>query len=303
MRDDGGVALSALSQAAAYRRRIWWLEFLVRLFREKPLGAAGMMIILVIGLSAAAAPVITPYNFQDQTLSEALVGSSWKHLFGTDHLGRDLFTRVLYGARVSFTVAFSASVVSLTGAILLGTFSGYFGGPVDTLLQRIVDTVMTIPFLILVLTLVAILGPGTVNVIIALSVDATFWSSRIVRGEVLSLREQQYSEAARAMGASHTRIMLRHILPNAMAPIIVIGTIGLGTFILSEAAISFLGFGIPPPNPTWGGMLTGHYPQYMHRAPWLVIWPGVALTATVFAFNMFGDAMRDLLDPRLRGNR
>ena len=297
------LALGGLSRVTIRARRSWWLEFIIRLFREKPLGAFGLLAIIAIGLGAAFAPWIAPYDYREQDLSSAVTGMSWSHWFGTDHIGRDLFSRVLFGGRVSFTVTFSASAISLTGAIVLGMISGYYGGLFDTLLQRVVDTVMTVPWLILILTIVAVLGPGTMNIIIALSVETTFWSSRIIRGEVLSLKENQYVDGARAMGGSHRRIMFRHILPNAMAPIIVVATLGLGQFILSEAAISFLGFGIPPPNPTWGGMLTGAYQEYMHRGPWLVIWPGVALTLAVFSFNMLGDAMRDLLDPRLRGSR
>ena len=192
--------------------------------------------------------------------------------------------------------------LSTTSAVLFGLVSGYYGGRFDTVLQRIVDAFMTIPDLIFVLTLMTIFGRGMWNVIFSLSIISFFWNTRVIRAEVLSLKENQYVEATRSLGSSNLRIMVRHILPNAMAPIIVLATIRIGAFILAEASISFLGFGIPPPFPTWGGMLSGTGVTYMYRAPWLAIWPGLALGLTVFAFNMLGDAMRDLLDPRLKGN-
>ncbi len=285
------------------KRPPWWLEFVQRLFREKPLGAAGAVVVLVLIILAVFADLLAPFGFAEQHLDEALQSYSWRHLLGTDQLGRDLFSRLVYGARISLMVGFACVAISTTSAVLFGLVSGYYGGRFDTIVQRVVDAFMTIPDLIFVLVLMAIFGRGTWNVILSLSIISFFWNTRVIRGEVLSIRENQYVEAAQSIGASNLRIMLRHLLPNVMAPIIVLTTIRIGAFILAEASISFLGFGIPPPFPTWGGMLTGTGVTYMYRAPWLAIWPGLALSVTVFAFNMLGDAMRDLLDPRLKGSR
>ena len=290
-----------LAQEGLRKRPAWWLDFLKRLFREKPLGAFGLVIVVILVFTAIFAELIAPYEFSKQSLTEHVQPYSWSHLLGTDQLGRDLFSRIIFGARISLIVGFSCVLLSTTSAVFMGLVSGYVGGRLDTLLQRIVDAFMTIPDLIFVVVLMAIFGPGMKTIIISLSIVSLFWNIRIIRGEVLSLKENQYVEAARSMGASTMRIMFRHILPNAMAPIIILVTIRVGSFILAEASISFLGFGIPPPNPSWGGMLTGTGVNYMLTGPWLAIFPGLALTLTVFAFNILGDAMRDLLDPRLKG--
>ena len=284
-------------------RRRAWATGLVRFARRKPLGAMGAAIILLIGLLALFADVLAPYGFREQNLQEALLAPGAAHLFGTDQLGRDVFSRVVYGARISLTVAFVCVAISTTSAVVVGLVSGYFGGRFDTVLQRVIDAFMTIPDLVFVLAIMAVFGRGLWNVIFALSAISFFWNARVIRGEVLHLKENAYVDAAHAMGASHLRVMFRHVLPNAVAPIIILATIRVGTFILGEASISFLGFGIPPPFPTWGGMLTGTGVEYMYRAPWVAIWPGLALSLTVFGFNVFGDALRDVLDPRLRGSR
>lgn len=277
------------------------MRFFKRLFREKPLGAISAVIIAALVLIAMFAEFIAPYGFSEQRLSDALESYSWRHPLGADQLGRDVLTRVLYGARISLTVGFACVIISVVGAVLIGLISGYFGGRIDAILQRLVDACMAIPDLVFVLTFMAVFGPGLVNVILALSLISLIWNSRVVRGEVLTLKQSQYVEAAQAIGASTFRVMFLQVLPNALAPIIVLGTTRIGGYILGEASLSFLGFGVPPPFPTWGGMLSGTGITYMYRAPWLAIWPGFALGITVFAFNMLGDAMRDLLDPRLRG--
>ena len=301
-RQNGSVLTDALTgQDPDRQRQPWWIDFLKRLFREKPLGAIGLVLVVFLVLLAIFADLIAPYGFDEQNLEDSILGYSWKHLLGTDQMGRDLFSRVVYGARISLTVGFVCVAVSTTSAVLFGVVSGYLGGRLDTFFQRIVDAFMTIPDLIFVLTLMAIFGAGMLNVMLSLSIVSFFWNTRVIRGEVLALKEQQYVDAARSIGASDLRIMIRYILPNAMAAIIVLATIRLGAFILAEASISFLGFGIPPPFPTWGGMLSGTGVTYMLSAPWLAIWPGLALSCTVFSFNMLGDAMRDLLDPRLKG--
>lgn len=301
MKKSGREEISAIEESFSPPKRSAWGDFLWRLFTQKPLGAVGAVIIVTLVLVALFADFIAPYGFSEQRLSDALQSYSWNHLLGTDQLGRDVFSRVIYGSRISLTVGFVCVTISIVGAVLVGLISGYFGGKIDAALQRVIDAFMAIPDLVFVLTFMAVFGPGLLNVIIALSTISLIWNSRVVRGEVLSLKQNPYIEAARAMGASTFRIMFLQLLPNAVASIIVLGTTRIGGYILGEASLSFLGFGVPPPFPTWGGMLSGTGITYMYRAPWLAIWPGLALGITVFAFNMLGDALRDLLDPRLRG--
>ena len=251
---------------------------------------------------ALFADLIAPYGFQEQDLSAARLSYSWDHLLGTDQLGRDLFSRIVYGARVSLQVGIYSVLITLAGATLLGIVTGYYSGTwIDNGIQRVVDGFMTIPYLVFLLFVMSILGPGLLNIVIALSIEGVLINSRIIRAQVLSTKENTYVDAGRAIGASTPRLMLLYILPNVMAPIIIIGTVSLGLFILAEASISYLGFGIPPPFPTWGGMLTRSGLDQFYVAPHLAIWPGFALSLAVFGFNMFGDALRDLLDPRLRG--
>ena len=222
---------------------------------------------------------------------------------GTDNLGRDVFSRIVYGARISVTVGFAAVTLSLLLATIVGITSGYFGGKFDVLVQRVVDAWMAFPNLLFVLFIMAVLGPGLLNVILALGVVNAANRSRVIRSATLAAKENQFVEAARAVGAGHLRIILLYILPNVMAPIIIIATNALGGVILAESTLSFLGFGVPPPYPSWGEMLSGSGRSYMYRAPWMAIWPGVAISLGVFGFNMLGDALRDLLDPRLRGSQ
>lgn len=290
------------SRSGVRRRRPWpYLNFLSRLFREKHLGAAGLVIVVLMLSMAALAVWIAPYDYRDQTLSESLKAPGFTHWMGTDQLGRDIFSRMLMGAQISLLVAFASVAGFLVVAIIVGMGSGYVGGRLDMIVQRIVDGWMTIPTLIILLALVSIVGHGVWQLILVLSVDRGISTSRVLRGEALSLKESSYAESARAIGVSHSRLFLVHIVPNAFAPIVIMATISLGQFILAEASLSFLGFGIPPPFPTWGGMLSDSGLAYMQRAPWMAIWPGIALSLTVWAFNMLGDSIRDLLDPRLRG--
>ena len=291
----------AVEQWARRRRRNRWLNFWIRLLRHKPLAATGFVIVVVLLVIAVFANFVAPFDYREQNYDETLEAWSVRHLMGTDQLGRDVFSRVVWGARVSVIVSFSSVVAFLVVAIVFGMVSGYIGGKVDLVIQRIVDAWMVIPTLILLLALISVLGQGIWQLILVLSVERGIVMSRVLRGEALSLRETTYVEAARAIGAGAGRILFVHLLPNAFAAIVILATISLGQFILAEASLSFLGFGIPPPFPTWGGMLSGAGLSYMQRAPWMAIWPGVALTLTVWAFNMFGDGLRDLLDPRLRG--
>jgi len=281
----------------AVTRGLW------RLIKEKPLGAFGGVIVLGLLLCALLAPWIAPNPYDQTNVRNRLKPPSSQFYFGTDNLGRDIFSRIVYGARVSVTVGFGAVSISICLAICVGVGSGYFGGKADVLTQRVVDAWMAIPGLLLLLNVMAVLGPGLLNVILALGVVAAARNSRIIRSATLAIKENQFVEAARAVGASHLRIIARYILPNVMAPIIIIATISLGFAILAESTLSFLGLGVPPPYPSWGEMLSGSGRSYMHKAPWMATWPGVAISLAVFGFNMLGDALRDLLDPRLRGGR
>jgi len=274
-----------------------------RLIKEKPLGACGGAIVLGLLLCALLAPLIATYPYDQTNVRNRLKPPSSQFYFGTDNLGRDIFSRIIYGARVSVTVGFGAVSIGMCLATFVGVGSGYFGGKADVLVQRLVDSWMAIPGLLLLLNVMAVLGPGLLNVILALGAVSAARNSRIIRSAAMAIKENQFVEAARAVGASHLRIILCYILPNIMAPIIIIATISLGFAILTESALSFLGLGVPPPYPSWGEMLSGSGRSYMHKAPWMATWPGVAISLAVFGFNMLGDALRDLLDPRLRGGR
>jgi peptide/nickel transport system permease protein len=295
----------AVLVGGAQRRgpRSFWLDTLVRLVRTKPLGLAGGIIILAMILIAIFAPLLARYAPADIHPKFKLIGPSSTWWFGTDNLGRDVYSRMVYGARISMRVGFSAVGISIVLATAVGVVSGYFGGAFDTVVQRLVDGLIAFPGLILILTIVAVLGNTINNIILALAIVLIAGNSRIMRSATLTVRSLTYIEAARAMGASHRRIVLQHILPNVIATAITLATLGLGTAILAEASLGFLGLGVPPPNPTWGNMLSGQARQFMQQAPWLAVFPGVVLSLSIFGFNMLGDALRDVLDPRLRGSR
>ena len=273
-----------------------------RFCRRKPLGAVGALIVLVLLVMAGFAEWIAPYAYDQQIADARLKPPGRAFLFGTDNVGRDIFSRIVYGARVSVTVGFLTVLLGNLVATAIGVTSGYFRGRYDIIVQRLVDAWQAFPYLIIILSLLAVLGPGMLNVILALSILVAAGASRVIRGATLSVVEHPYIEAARAMGAGHVRVIVRHVLPNVAATIVVVSTIGLGGVILAESALSFLGFGIPPPHPSWGSMLSGSGRTYMYSAPWIAIWPGVAISLVVFGFNMLGDALRDVLDPRLRGS-
>jgi peptide/nickel transport system permease protein len=270
---------------------------------SKPLGALGGLMLAAMLALALGADLVAPYGYDEADMFARLKPSGPTHWLGTDNLGRDLFSRVIYGARVSMLVGFGGVVFGLVGATVVGLVSGYFGGRLDMALQRIVDAFMCFPLLLVALTIMALLGPGLGNVIVTLGLVLAVRDSRVIRGAVLSVKQHLYVEAARALGVGHPGMIWRHVLPNIIAPIIILATVNLGAVILIEAALSFLGFGVPPPRPSWGGMLSGAGLMHMLRAPWLALWPGVALSLTVFGANMLGDALRDILDPRLRGSR
>lgn len=288
-------------EAATGRRRNRFVEFMSRLVRERPLGAIGAAICVVLIFTGVFADVIAPEGYNAISPLDRLKAPSWEHWFGTDQLGRDLFARTVHGAQLSIIVAFAATTLSIVISAVIGIGSGYIGGRFDMTVQRFVDGWMCFPDLIILIVAVSVLGPGTGQVILVLGLLFGIAGSRIVRGAVLSVKENTYVHAAQSMGASTLRILLRHILPNVMAPIIVLYTTRLAAVILAESGLSFLGLGIPPPAPSWGGMLSLDGRTYMFQAPWLAIVPGLALTVAVFGINMFGDALRDLLDPRMRG--
>jgi len=281
--------------------RPWYVDVWVQMLRRKPLGTIGGAIVIAMLAAAVLADVITPYGYAQTSLRERLLNSSGAHWLGTDQLGRDLLTRLLYGARISLYVGFGAVTLGSIIATMVGIGSAYFGGRVDLWLQRMVDAWMAFPGLLLLMSIMSLVGPGAWNITLVLGVAFGIQNSRIVRGVALSIKEYTYIEGARAAGAGHARITATHILPNVLPTIIVVATTGLSTVILTEASLSFLGLGVPPPYPTWGGMLSLAGLDHMYQAPWLAIWPAVALSMAVFGFNMLGDALRDLLDPRLKG--
>jgi len=277
------------------------IDFFVRLVREKPLGAVGGFIVLLLLFVGIFADMLAPYGFNDIHPAESLQASSSKYVLGTDNIGRDVLSRVIYGARISLIVGIGATSISILVSTLLGIFSGFVGGKFDMLVQRFVDAWMCFPGIIILVVVVSLFKPGMGTVIVVLGFQYGIAGSRIVRSAVISIKQNVYVEAARALGCSNTRMLLRHILPNIMAPIIILFSVRVPAVILAEASLSFLGLGIPPPQPSWGGMLSGQGRTYMIMAPWMAIWPGLALSVVVYGVNMFGDAVRDLLDPRLRG--
>ena len=293
---------SPLEGTDARRRRARALVELGRFARRKPLGAIGGLIVVAMLVMAAFADRIAPYGYDDAIRGARMRPPGLAHPLGTDNLSRDLWSRIVYGARVSITVGFLTVVLGIVGAAVIGVSSGYFGGTYDLLVQRFVDAWMSFPFFMIALSVMAVLGPGLGNVVLSIAIVVMASSSRVIRGATIGVAQNTYVEAARAMGAGHPRIIARYILPNVMATIIILATIGLGGVILAESALSFLGFGVPPPHPSWGAMLSGSGRTYMYRAPWMAIWPGVAISLAVFGFNMLGDALRDVLDPRLRGS-
>jgi len=308
MSEPGSAALDlngTVTPAPEVRRRaarLRWLVVLGRFVRRKPLGAVGGLIVLAMLVMAVFAEQIAPYKYDETVRGARMKPPSAAHWLGTDNLSRDMWSRIVYGARVSITMGFLTITLATLLATTIGVTSAYFGGAWDLVVQRVVDAWLSFPYLIIILSVMAVLGPGLGNVVIALSVLIAATNSRVIRSATLGVIQQAYIEAARAMGCGHARIILRHILPNVTATIIILATIGLGAVILAEGALSFLGFGVPPPHPAWGAMLSGSGRTYMFRAPWMAVWPGVAISLAVFGFNMLGDALRDVLDPRLRGS-
>lgn len=299
MDKQGSLALITTAGTVGRSRRIRPQPALTWL-RRNPLGAFGAIILSLLLLTAALAAVIAPYD-PNKSLSQArLIGPSLQHLMGTDNLSRDLFSRIIYGARVSLYVGFASVLFGVVLGTAIGLLSGYAGGWLDSTVQRLVDIMMAMPSLVLAMALVAMLGPSLRNITLAIAVGAVPSSARIVRGTVLSVKQEDFVLSARVVGATTTRIVCRHILPNTLAPLIVIASLAFGSAIIAEASLSFLGLGVQPPTPSWGVMLSGTSRRFMLVAPWMAIFPGLAISLVIFGVNVLGDSIRDTFDPRLR---
>jgi peptide/nickel transport system permease protein len=274
---------------------------LVRFVTRKPLGAAGGLLMLIMVVTAVFADVLQTHDPIATDAARTLAPPTSQHWLGSDHLGRDIYSRIVHGARVSLIVGIASTLLGSVLGGVFGLLSGYVGGKTDLAVQRALDILQGLPLLVLALVMTAALGPSIHNVVIAISIPIIPRSSRVIRASVLSIREMQYVEAARALGLRHLRIAFRHVLPNTIGPFIVLTTAQLGSAILVEAALSFLGLGVPEPYPSWGRMLSVSAAEYAQKAPWLVLFPGIAISLAVFGSNLLGDALRDTLDPRLRG--
>ena len=283
------------------KRRGGLADFFIRLWKESPLGTACGIIVLLLILVAIFADVLAPYPYNEMHLYDMLQGSSARYLLGTDQFGRDFLSRIIHGARLSIVVGLAATTLNVVVAVLIGGVSGFLGGKLDLAVQRFVDAWMCYPGLLLLLTMMSIVGRGVPQIIVVLGIAGGIGGSRVVRGAVIGIKENVYFQAAEAIGSSRWRTLIQHVLPNIMPVIIIIFSINIGGVILSIASLSFLGYGLPIEIPSWGGMLSGEGRRFMEEAPHLALWPGLFLTITVYSLNMFGDALRDLLDPRLRG--
>jgi peptide/nickel transport system permease protein len=293
----------AVTVSAPRRKRSPLLHFIGRLFREKPLGAAGAVVFVLFLFCGLFADVLAPYGMNQIAPLKRLRPPSLAYPFGTDNLGRDMLSRCLYGAQLSVIIGFTAAGIATVVSTVIGIVSGYLGGRFDLVLQRFVDAWMSFPSLIVLIVVVSVVGPGMPQIIGTLGLLFGIGGSRIIRSAVVSVRENMYVHAAQSTGASTFRVLWRHILPNVLPPVIVLFTTNVGGVILAESGLAFLGLGVPPPAPTWGGLLSGSGRTYMLQGPWLALAPGLCLTVVVYATNMFGDALRDLLDPRMRGSR
>ena len=271
-----------------------------RFVRRQPLGTAGLVIVLVMFAAGAMAGWIAPYDPEANDFAAMMEAPSWAHLLGTDQLGRDIFSRLVFGARTALLVGFSSAVVGGIIGLVLGVTSAYFGGWFDLVFQRVLDVLMAFPLIILALAVVSVFGTGVVNVIIAITVPLVPRCGRVVRASALAVREVPYVDAARALGFSHARIVLRHMVPNVVAPFLILLSAFVGQAILAEASLSFLGLGVQEPVAAWGLMLQGGAEEYATTAPWIAVFPGLAIVLTVLGISLFGDALRDAIDPKLR---
>lgn len=273
---------------------------LAHYIRRYPLGAIGALIFMAFVLTAIFAPVLTGFDPTSTNPKSSLANPGGAHILGADFMGRDMWSRIVYGARISLAVGIGATALGCLLGTAIGLMSGYFGGWFDLIVQRLIDIMQSLPLLVMALVMAASLGPSMTNTIIAIAIPSIPNVARIIRSNTLQLREMPYVEAARAVGMSEIAIAVRHVLPNTVAPLIVLGTAQLGSAILTEASLSFLGLGVPEPHPSWGRMLSESAAEYVRTAPWLVIFPGIAISLAVFGTNLLGDAVRDILDPRQR---
>jgi peptide/nickel transport system permease protein len=298
----GSIPASAIDEELSHAGgpRAGWFGATLDFARRRPLGAVGAGIILLMVAMAATAGLVAPYDPLATDYASMLAAPSAEHWLGTDAYGRDVLTRILYGSRTALLVGLGASFLGTTLGSLIGVASAYFGGRVDLIVQRIMDVFFAFPVIILALAVVAVLGTGAENVILAIAAPMVPRCARVVRASALAVREMPYVDAARAGGYGHARIILRHMLPNVMAPILIMATAFLGEAILLEASLSFLGLGVQEPTAAWGLMLRGAAVEFAETAPWMAIFPGLAISLGVFGFNLFGDSLRDALDPRLR---
>jgi peptide/nickel transport system permease protein len=290
----------AIAAAELPRTRRSVLAITLDFCRRQPLGTLGLVIVLVILFAGLFAELLAPYAPTANDFASMTEPPSWEHLLGTDQFGRDLLSRIVFGARTALIVGLTCAVVGGFAGLVLGVGSAYFGGWIDMVLQRVSDVVMAFPLIIMALAVVAIFGTGVHNVILAITIPLIPRCSRVVRASALSIRQLPYVDAARACGFSHTRIILRHMVPNVMGPFLVLITAFVGQAILAEASLSYLGLGVQEPTPAWGLMLQGGAEEYAETAPWIAVFPGLAIAATVFGISLFGDALRDVLDPKLR---
>ena len=273
---------------------------LVHFMRRYPLGAIGALIMLLFIATALFADQITSYDPTSTNPRVSLARPGEQHMLGADFMGRDVFSRIVYGARISLAVAIGATALGCLIGVSVGLLSGFFGGWVDLIVQRLIDIMQALPLLVMALIMAASLGPSLGNTIIAIAIPLVPNVARVIRSNTLALREMPFVEAARAVGMSEARIAIQHVLPNTLAPLIVLGTAQFGSAILVESALAFLGLGVPEPHPSWGRMLSESAAEYVRTAPWLVIFPGIAISMVVFGTNLLGDAIRDILDPRQR---
>jgi len=288
------------STLPAVSRLDWWLEASSRFTRQRPLGAVGAAIIGIMIAAAALAGFVSPYDPLATDYGKMLQAPNSFHWFGTDSFGRDVFTRIIYGSRTALWIGFASSFLGATLGALIGVTSAYFGGKIDLVLQRFMDLLLSFPLIILALVVVSLVGSGMTNVIFAITVPMVPRCALVVRSSALALREMPFVEAARALGFGPLHIIVRHMMPNVMAPYLIMLTAFLGQAILLEASLSFLGLGVAEPQAAWGLMLRGAAVEFAERAPWMAIYPGIAISLSVFAFNLFGDSLRDALDPKER---
>jgi len=290
-----------LPATSKLKRRNKLADFFIRLVKEKPLGTVCGIIVVLLIFVGIFADALAPYPYEEVHLVDRMQGTSTQYLMGTDQLGRDLFSRIIYGTRISLLVGLAVTIISVMLSTLIGSASGFLGGKIDLLVQRFCDAWNCFPYLLVLLTVMSIAGRGLVQIILVMGIAGGLGGSRVTRGAVFAIKENVYFQAAESIGSSKWHTFAQHVIPNVMPIIIIEFSMSVGGVILALASLSFLGFGLPPGMPDWGGLLSMEGRKYMEMAPWLALWPGLALTLAVYCLNMFGDAMRDLLDPRLRG--